>query len=178
MCLEMLLAICSETSQTMIDNLISLSNQYLQPDGDCFFNQVIDTLKEQNGIQDDENGEDSSIQPALNSVMTMNPDPDMTIIDGSHQLENDLFPRKFSGNLKKHAGAFATLLHGRKRSKNKNRNFKSTFMGLRNDTEYVIKISFVLSGRKLGSESYRILQSDESLSRKSSVESTSSGIIY
>ena len=46
-------------------------------------------------------------------------------------------------------------------------------LGLRNDTEYVIKISFVLSGRKLGSESYRILSND-STCRKSSMESSSS----
>lgn len=42
--------------------------------------------------------------------------------------------------------------------------------GLRTDTEYVITMSFVLSGRKLGSESYRILCNDGA--RKSSMESS------
>ena len=67
------------------------------------------------------------------------------------------------------------LLHGRKKSAEKVRQFKSTMKGLRNDTEYVIKISFVLSGRKLGSESYRILCNNPGgtcQSRKSSAESS------
>jgi hypothetical protein len=46
---------------------------------------------------------------------------------------------------------------------------------LRIDTEYVIKISFVLSGRKLGSESYRILCGDGPC-RKSSTESSISSL--
>ena len=37
----------------------------------------------------------------------------------------------------------------RKTSHEKVRNFSSTFYGLRNDTDYVISVSFVLSGRKL-----------------------------
>ena len=79
---------------------------------------------------------------------------------------------------KKSSSALRTLLYGRKRSAEKVRNFKSTLTGLRIDTEYVIKISFVLSGRKLGSESYRILcnggpcrKSSSDSSRKSSTES-------
>lgn len=39
---------------------------------------------------------------------------------------------------------------------------RSTFDGLRLDTDYVIRISFVLSGRKLGSESYTILSPEGS----------------
>ena len=49
--------------------------------------------------------------------------------------------------------------------------FRTTFHGLRSDTEYVIKISFMMSGRKLGSESYTILSHD-SPNRKSSNAST------
>ena len=41
---------------------------------------------------------------------------------------------------------------------------RSTFEGLRLDTDYVIRISFVLSGRKLGSESYTILSPGKTLS--------------
>ena len=73
------------------------------------------------------------------------------------------------------------LLHGRKKSAEKVRQFKSTMKGLRNDTEYVIKISFVLSGRKLGSESYRILCNNPGgtcQSRKSSTESSVSSRNY
>ena len=49
--------------------------------------------------------------------------------------------------------------------------FRTTFHGLRSDTEYVIKISFMMSGRKLGSEAYTILSHD-SPNRKSSNAST------
>ena len=87
-----------------------------------------------------------------------------------------------SNQLKKTAESLGTFLYGRKRSAIKTRNFKSELHGLRNDTEYVIKISFVLSGRKLGSESYRILCADgacrkksDGSSRKSSTDSKSSG---
>lgn len=66
----------------------------------------------------------------------------------------------------------SALIFGRKRSRDKIRNFKSTLVGLRNDTNYVLKISFVLSGRKLGSESYRILSNDSS--RKASNSTVSS----
>ena len=49
--------------------------------------------------------------------------------------------------------------------------YRSVFTGLRSDTEYVIKLSFVLSGRKLGSESYTILSHDSN-ARKISTESS------
>ena len=49
--------------------------------------------------------------------------------------------------------------------------FRTTFHGLRSDTEYVIKISFMMSGRKLGSEAYTILSHDNP-ARKSSSTST------
>ena len=49
--------------------------------------------------------------------------------------------------------------------------FRTTFHGLRSDTEYVIKISFMMSGRKLGSEAYTILSHDNPL-RKISNTST------
>ncbi len=58
------------------------------------------------------------------------------------------------------------------------RNLRSTFVGLRTDVDYVISVSFVLSGRKLGSESFTILSHDSagnpgvgSGSRKSSAAS-------
>ncbi len=55
---------------------------------------------------------------------------------------------------------------GRKRRRTmpaeKVHNFSSVFKGLRSDTDYVITISFVLSGRKLGSESFTILSHDGS----------------
>ena len=45
--------------------------------------------------------------------------------------------------------------------------YRSTFQGLRSDTEYIITISFVLSGRKLGSESFTILSHDRKTSASS-----------
>ena len=78
---------------------------------------------------------------------------------------------------KKSSSALRTLLYGRKRSAEKVRNFKSTLTGLRIDTEYVIKISFVLSGRKLGSESYRILCNGGPC-RKSSSDSRCEILVY
>ena len=55
-------------------------------------------------------------------------------------------------------------------------NYRSTFNGLRSNVEYVIKISFVMSGRKLGSESYTILSHDNP-NRKPSNTSTISSLI-
>ena len=53
--------------------------------------------------------------------------------------------------------------------------YRSTFHGLRSDTDYVIKISFVMSGRKLGSESFTILSHDNpirKLSNTSNIDRT------
>ena len=117
------------------------------------------------------------------SIKSINPDQGMTIIDGGQSSSaRDPQAKKLSNQLRKKAESLGTFLYGRKRSAIKVRNFKSDLIGLRNDTEYVIKISFVLSGRKLGSESYRILcadgacrkKSDDS-SQKSSTQTTSSG---
>ena len=117
------------------------------------------------------------------SIKSINPDQGMTIIDGSQSSSaRDPQAKKLSNQLRKKAESLGTFLYGRKRSAIKVRNFKSDLIGLRNDTEYVIKISFVLSGRKLGSESYRILCADgacrkksDNSSRKSSSQTTSSG---
>ena len=118
-----------------------------------------------------------------------NPDKAMTIIDGGfveEALENNNNNVVIAEKRNKISTASShiinlrrktaiQLLHGRKKSADKVRKFKSTMKGLRNDTEYVIKISFVLSGRKLGSESYRILCNNPGgtcQSRKSSAESS------
>merc|ERR1719468_924804 len=91
---------------------------------------------------------------SLVSVASENPDNNMTIIDGglsNEDLADSISLRKSLSipNKKQTLRRKAALIYGRKRSSDKVRNFKSTLRGLRNDTEYVIKISFVLSGRKL-----------------------------
>jgi len=138
-------------------------------EGNCTFNRVRKESKPL-GHQNDELSRSNSLT-SVTSLSNKNPDQGMTIIDGSAQIENMI-------QAKKSSSALRTLLYGRKRSAEKVRNFKSTLTGLRIDTEYVIKISFVLSGRKLGSESYRILcnggpcrKSSNDSSRKSSTES-------
>ena len=114
--------------------------------------------------------DDMSRKSSSASTITFaNPDKAMTIIDGGFVEEaiennnNNMVAEKRNKistasshiiNLRRKTAI--QLLHGRKKSADKVRKFKSTMKGLRNDTEYVIKISFVLSGRKLGSESYRI----------------------
>ena len=125
---------------------------------------------------------------SASTITFANPDKAMTIIDGGFVEEaiennnNNMVAEKRNKistasshiiNLRRKTAI--QLLHGRKKSADKVRKFKSTMKGLRNDTEYVIKISFVLSGRKLGSESYRILCSNPGgtcQSRKSSSESS------
>ena len=103
-----------------------------------------------------------SRQSSSSSLKFNSPDKAMTIIDGG--FDSDVFDDSKISTKYKISTSSATsglrrktaqLLLGRKRSADKVRNFKSTMSGLRIDTEYVIKISFVLSGRKLGSESYR-----------------------
>ena len=125
---------------------------------------------------------------SASTITFANPDKAMTIIDGGFVEEaiennnNNMVAEKRNKistasshiiNLRRKTAI--QLLHGRKKSADKVRKFKSTMKGLRNDTEYVIKISFVLSGRKLGSESYRILCNNPGgtcQSRKSSSESS------
>ena len=135
--------------------------------------------------------DDMSRKSSSASTITFanNPDKAMTIIDGGfveEALENNNNNVVIAEKRNKISTASShiinlrrktaiQLLHGRKKSADKVRKFKSTMKGLRNDTEYVIKISFVLSGRKLGSESYRILCNNPGgtcQSRKSSAESS------
>ena len=98
-------------------------------------------------------------------------------IDGGQSSAKDPQAKKLSNHFRKKAESLGTFLYGRKRSAIKVRNFKSDLIGLRNDTEYVIKISFVLSGRKLGSESYRILCADGNCRKKSDDSSRNSSIV-
>ena len=107
----------------------------------------------------------------------VSPDKSITIVDGGlDDTEHDRLKAKLSSvrskGWKRKKAMLPVLLFGRKRSAEKHRLFQTTLKGLKTDTEYVIKISFVLSGRKLGSESYRILCNDEPY-RKSSMESSS-----
>ena len=96
-----------------------------------------------------------------------NPDKSMTIIDGGVDDHDDQFIEiKQKSKIKTNLARKVALLYGRKRSADKVREFKNTLAGLRVDTEYIIKISFVLSGKKLGSESYRILGSNDGQCRK------------
>ncbi len=145
-------------------------------DGNCKFSPVRKESKEESINIEVSKGnfsrQSSSSSLASSSEMSTNPDKGMTIIDGTLKEESNENPHvRKSINLRRKAA----LLYGRKKSADKVRNFKSTLPGLRNDTEYIIKISFVLSGRKLGSESYRILCNDgQNCQRKSSLESSMS----
>ena len=110
----------------------------------------------------------------------VNPDKSMTIIDGGVDDHDDQFIEFKKKSKNPNFARKVALLYGRKRSADKVRNFKSTLVGLRVDKEYIIKISFVLSGKKLGSESYRILGSNDGQCRKitssSSASSSSSSL--
>ena len=104
----------------------------------------------------------------------VNPDKSMTIIDGGVDENDDQFIETKEKFKNPNLARKVALLYGRKRSADKVRNFKSTLAGLRVDKEYIIKISFVLSGKKLGSESYRILGSNDGQCRKITSSSSSS----
>ena len=99
---------------------------------------------------------------SASTITFANPDKAMTIIDGGFVEEaiennnnNNVVAEKRNKistasshiiNLRRKTAI--QLLHGRKKSADKVRKFKSTMKGLRNDTEYVIKISFVLFSRE------------------------------
>ena len=115
----------------------------------------------------------ASMSSTLNFV---NPDKSMTIIDGGVDDADQFIEikKKSKSSPQTNLVRKVALLYGRKKSADKVRNFKSTLAGLRVDKEYIIKISFVLSGKKLGSESYRILGNDGGQCRKITSSSSSS----
>ncbi|TRY73244.1 hypothetical protein TCAL_07398 [Tigriopus californicus] len=106
---------------------------------------------------------------SLFSDRSFKSEKEVSIVDGVHSPPK--FTEQFSSrplNLRRKTA----MILGRKRSAEKARNFRSSFNGLRSDTEYVITLSFVLSGRKLGSESFTILSHDNPNRKISSTDST------
>lgn len=163
-------------------------------DGDCVFNKLSKTVDEKgnvklseslnNALADlDDVGEDPERGEARRESLKSSMDSTASSGDMERKLAivNGVHPPKVSTQQGSRAPPLVKIAELKKKISERSlvddqakRNFQKTFYGLKNDTEYKISVSFVLSGKRLGTESFTILSHEDS-SRKSSAQSNSSG---